>query len=504
MYNHGVAASLLTQLDLGSSVAEQDNLLEAARVETAAFTDLLNDKADLIPGTKGSGKSSLFRLFVDILPHILLGSKKIVIAHGVNKQGDSVFLAFKEQFESLTEDDFISFWCIYLTSLAHEQFIKGEAYQELLAGASDEISVFRRACQKANIPEIKAKKSLKDILAWTLNVLQKWKPRLRYVLPNEAGEVELDIFGTPVPATIEEQPADVPIYVSDIKDALERVLEKADLSMWLMVDRLDEIFPRRTQLEANALRGLLRATKLFSSKTIRVKIFLRDDMLEEVLEGGFTALTHLTARQADTLSWSEEQIVNMLVKRIFANEPLRQYLSVDKERLDISQAYRNECFYKVFPPTVHSRKNQSPTSRWIYNHAMDGKGIVTPRDVLDLVTRAQQAQQATFLANPSEESPWLIGPQAIQYGFEELSKRRRDTYLRAEFPHLWEHIQKFQNGKSEYTVSAMQTLLGKECRSVIDDLVSVGFLQKRVRKDSVTYWIPYLYRKGLEITQGKA
>lgn len=50
--------NLIKSLDFGSSIAESDNLLEAARIETSAFTDLLSDRVDLIPGTKGSGKSA--------------------------------------------------------------------------------------------------------------------------------------------------------------------------------------------------------------------------------------------------------------------------------------------------------------------------------------------------------------------------------------------------------------------------------------------------------------
>jgi hypothetical protein len=110
-------AQILSQLDLGSSVAEQDTLLQAARVETSVFTDLLNDRVDLIPGTKGSGKSVLYRIFVDFLPDYLLGERKVVIAHGVRAEGDDVFHAFKDQFEKLKEQDFINFWCIYLVSL---------------------------------------------------------------------------------------------------------------------------------------------------------------------------------------------------------------------------------------------------------------------------------------------------------------------------------------------------------------------------------------------------
>ncbi len=382
MHNHRSAAELLQQMDLGSSIAEQDKLLETARVETSAFSDLLQDKVDLVPGTKGSGKSALFRIFVDFLPDHLLRNRKVVIAHGVQKHGDNVFHAFKDQFQGLSEDDFVSFWCIYLISLAHEQFIKGELYQPYLKGASEEIDRFRQACAKAYIPEIHAKKSLKEILAWTLNVLKIWKPRLTYKLPDDAGEIELNLFGKPVtPKPVPSvSPAEVPRFVISVKEALEEVLAKSALAIWLMIDRLDEVFPRRTELETRALRGLLRSMRLFTSPSIRVKVFLRDDMLEQVVstEEGFTALSHLTARQSDTLRWSEEQILTMLVKRLFADKSLRTYLGVDKERLEASPEYRRECFYMVFPPTVHRPPNQSPTLRWMYNYTMDGKGVVTP------------------------------------------------------------------------------------------------------------------------------
>lgn len=155
---------ILGQLDLGSSVAEQDTLLETARVETSVFTDLLNDRVDLIPGTKGSGKSALYRIFVDFLPTFLLGQRRVVIAHGVRAEGDNVFHAFKEQFEKLSEQDFINFWCIYLVSLAHEQFVKDDKYKEYLRYASKEIEAFRRSCQLAKIPEIKARKTLREVL----------------------------------------------------------------------------------------------------------------------------------------------------------------------------------------------------------------------------------------------------------------------------------------------------------------------------------------------------
>ena len=219
---------------------------------------------------------------------------------------------------------------------------------------------------------------------------------------------------------------------------------------------------------------------------------------------GFTALTHLTARQADTLRWSEDQILTMMVKRLFADAGMATYLKIDKQRLNASQTYRSECFYKVFPETVHSGKKQSATLHWLYTRTADGRGVVTPRDIIDLITRAKQHQQDEFNATSAGESPWLIGPRAIQHGLEELSRRKRDTFLKAEFPHLWPHIEKFEGGKTEYDSASLQKLLGKNWEKPVTDLVSIGVLGKRGKGKDHTYWFPYIYRKGLSLTQGRA
>lgn len=509
-YQNKILSALLMHLELGSSVAESDTLLEAARIETSAFADLLNDRVDLIPGTKGSGKSALFRIFVDFLPEVLLKQRKVVVAHGIQAPGDPVFHAFTDQFSKLSEDEFVSFWCIYLVSLAHEQFIKGERYREFLDRAGAEIERFQRACVNAKIPEIQAKKSLKDILEWSLHVLTSWRPKLTYTPPDAGGEFGLDLFGSKsnqMPENAEETSKDaLPHYVNDIKQSLEEVLDASQLSLWLMIDRLDEIFPRRSDVERTALRGLLRAMRYFASASIRVKVFLRDDMLEQVVrtKDGFTALTHVTVRQADTLRWTQDQILAMVVKRFYANDSLVAYLDINRDQLEASPSYRTRCFLKLFPSTVYKGPKQSPTIRWIWNRCADGRVVVTPRDVLDLLIRARQRQHDIYAADPDGTSEWVIGAAAIQYGFEELSKRKRQTYLEAEFPHLWKDIEKFSGGKTDYSASALQRLLGPGWKGTVENLMDIGFLSKRTRKKEVVYSIPFLYRHGMALTQGTA
>lgn len=503
-------STLLTNIDLGASVAEADTLLEAARIETSAFSDLMQDRIDLVPGTKGSGKSALFRIIVDFLPDVLLQHNKVVIAHGVQAPGDPVFHAFKDRFEKLSEDDFVSFWCIYLVSLAHEQFVKGARYTQYLSQAGTEIREFQSACSKARIPDIEAKKSLKEILEWSLHILSAWRPKISYKPPDNAGEWGLDLFGSrqdvPTDDIKGRIESSIPEYLNEVKESLEAILRACNLSLWLMVDRLDEIFPRRSEVEKKALRGILRSIRYFSSPSVRVKAFLRDDMLEQVVKGedGFTALTHVTARQADTLRWTQDQILAMIVKRFFANDKLVEYLDVNRDQLDASSSYRETCFYKIFPSTVFRGARQSRTVRWLYNHCADGRGDVTPRDVLDLLIKATQRQADIYAADADGTSEVMIGSSAIRYGFEELSKRKRQTYLQAEFPHLWKHIGKFVGGKTDYSAGALQSLLGTGWKAASEQLTDIGFLSKRSHRNTVVYSIPFIYRHGMDVTQGTA
>ncbi|MCZ6770490.1 MAG: hypothetical protein O7G83_00715, partial [Proteobacteria bacterium] len=184
------AAALLASMDLGSGVAETDELLESARVETSVFDDLLADRVDLVPGTKGSGKTALYRIFVDFLPDLLLRDRRVVIAHGVRQRQDTVFLAYREQFDKLSEADFVDFWCVYLVSLAYEQFIRSDEHKELLADCDSEIANFRQKYRNAGVPEFERKKTLNEIIAWTLAVVNHFKPKVSWTPPEGVGQFE--------------------------------------------------------------------------------------------------------------------------------------------------------------------------------------------------------------------------------------------------------------------------------------------------------------------------
>lgn len=501
--NNLEAADLLADLDLGSGVAETDSLLEAARIETSVFDDLAADRVDLVPGTKGSGKTALYRIFVDFLPDTLLEHRRVVLAHGVSTRQDTVFLAFKEQFDRLDEGDFVDFWCVYLASLANEQFIRNPQFEGYLANCFKDVELFRRAYKNANIPDLDKPRSLKEIIGWSLAVVKKLKPRVVWKAPEDVGQIEIDFPGTTEhPTTKSPTDPKLPLQINSIIEALDGVLQRSDLCLWLMVDRLDELFARRSATERKALRALLKTIRLFSSNRIRVKVFLRDDILEQIVAGeGFTALSHVASRKSDTLRWTEDQLLSMIVRRIFANQRFMEVYRPEESLLRSNVEYQRELFYRIFDDTVYRPPNQSPTMRWIYNHTKDGRGVVTPRDVITLVARSGQWQRDQFRRDPDGDTDRLISGRAIQYGLVELSKEKRTTYLQAEFPHKWKDIEKFVGGGSEYGERSLRRVLGKNWQGIADDLVSMGVLERATRKGNATLKIPFLYREGLECTQ---
>jgi hypothetical protein len=433
----------------------------------------------------------------------MLRNRKIIIAHGVQQRQDTMFLVYKKEFDQLSEADFVDFWCIYVVSLAYEQFLRGDRFKKLLSNCGDEIAAFQRAYRDAGIPDFERRKTLQEILAWTLALLSRLKPKVTWKPPDDLGQFELSLGDVrPIRAStrLDDDPR-MPAYIDAIAVKLEALLVKADLYLWLMVDRLDELFARRSETETRALRGLLRTIRLFPSARIRVKVFLRDDILNQIVaDKGFTALTHITARRSDILRWSEEQILAMIVRRIFANERFARYFDIDKHLLETSVEYQRQSFYKIFANTVHRPPNQSSTLRWIYNHTKDGRGVVTPRDVILLLTRAIQWQRDEYRRDQSGQTERLISGPAIVYGLEEMSKEKGTTYLEAEFPHKWDAIKKLIGGGTEYSTAALQRLFGRKHQDITEDLISMGVLE-RTKREVPTFRVPFVYRRALDCTQ---
>lgn len=498
-----IMIKIINSIDLGNPVAEHDTVLYNARIETSAYTDLFGDRIDLVPGTKGSGKTALYRLISEYSKSFMLKSQ-IVILTGVEATGDPVFQAFKKNFEELSEIEFENFWRVYFVALILERFVKNPDYAYLFVDAKKEVSEFKEKCRAAHIPEFSQSRTFRDIVQGVLRCI-----RVR-VGNTTCGEDGISFAAVEVEQSksssdsAEEEFKHQPVFLNHIHDAVVAILERADIKIWIMLDRLDEVFPRRTDLERVALRALLRSTRNFSTDLIRIKLFLRDDIFENILVGsdGFTALSHVEARRAETLRWGPKEIQLLIVKRLVTNSQVRRLYRIEQIAIDQNDMeYAEEIFEKIFPEQVVAGNHQSKTLDWIYHHCEDGRGVVTPRDVIDLLEIAFK-KQADHLRRGTAEIKTLVGPQALKEALTDLSKKKCRTYLEAEFPEFWSDIKKFKGSKAEHNTDSLEHLLGSKWASKAENLVSLGFLQHRLK--SKTYIVPPLFRAGMDIRQGKA
>lgn len=467
---------ILRDLTLGSPIAEDDDLLAVARVETPTFSELLRDRIDVVRGTKGSGKTALFRILTSFVSEVLFENRRTVMLAGVEATGDPVFARFKAQFEQLTDLEFQNFWRIYFLSLVNSKLIQGNRRLEgELEPARAEIAAYFRLAAKHGFPVPGGPMSQQGLVGWVLARLpRRGKLRLEGGVdplsgaPTGAVEIQAERDG-------EEQHA--PIFIAELNDALIRILDRVDLNVWVMLDRLDEVFERRSHVERTALRGLLRTTLSFRTPRLRPKVFLRDDIFDSVTEadGGFVAMTHVKARTSTVLTWGKDQLKDLVVRRLSANPALKRVFAVEG-RLDAEQ--QDQLFYAVFPERLHSGPNQSRTMDWLFKHCEDGNGVVTPRDFIDLFAFAVREQQSMPVPVPGGP---LLSQVAVRTGYQRMCQEKRTSLLKAEFGHFWAHLEKFEGRKADHSPQSLELILGPDWQRVAKDLRSIGFLKFSAR-----------------------
>ncbi|HEV7239369.1 MAG TPA: hypothetical protein VGQ36_09025 [Thermoanaerobaculia bacterium] len=469
-------------------------------METSVFSDLIADHLDIIRGTKGSGKSALYQLVANFLSDHLLTDRRTVIIKAVETKGDPVFQQFQGDFDQFSETDFENFWRVYFISLITSQFVSEDRFSHLMASAKAELRAFKKLAKEQNFPVKETKFSIVSLVAWAVSKVPRIKRVEAGVTPEATPQVAVEFAqaGEGAPAS-----APIPLFVSALHDQLIALLQRSGVRLWIMLDRLDEAFPRRSAVERKALRALLRTTQAFKSDIVRLKIFLRDDIFDSVTDDaiGFVALSHVMSRCSPVLRWSKEQILQLVTNRIFSSETLRNFFGVEQRKLRLDERYRAEAFYKIFPRTLRAGSRQSSTLDWIYKHCEDSNGVVTPRDVIDLINAAKHKQWEMFQTHRGGTAVSLLSTQAVLQGHMEMSKKKKETYLKAEFKHFWPMIKRFENQKAEHDDASLRALLGKDYIR-LQDLRSIGFLKENPAAG--THSIPFLYRPGLSIRQGKS
>ncbi|MCB0211269.1 MAG: hypothetical protein KDJ52_18155 [Anaerolineae bacterium] len=485
---------ILNTIEVGNSVAEFDNQLKNYFVETDIFRALIEDKADIIAGDKGTGKTALYRyLHHRYTEFNELANVELITAF--NPSGNPIFqrLAYTGP---LDEGQYSAIWKMYILSLV------GNWLLQLCDG------VYLENTQKlSNLLAQTGLRSQDDRPVTIFSRLTQWVQR--FTNPKAAGiDVTFDISGIPVVTPKIEFEDPVPkvadfssdfILHDDALYLLNASLAENDITIWIALDRLDEAFVGFPDVEMPALRALFRTyLDLLAFERIKLKLFVRKDLFRKITQNRFVNLTHINARKREII-WDKEDLLVMLCRRLREN---KAFLAL----VDRPDVLNEQLFDFIFPEQVDVGERRSTTWNWMISHTKDGNGAIPPRNLIDLVNKAKEEQLRREQRQPRvyvDRLP-LIEPEAIKRALTRLSHDRlEDTLLAEASRDVAVLIEAFRDSKAEHNDDSIAELFGVDklkAKSFAKILIDIGFFEQT--KES--YKIPILYRDGLNITLGKA
>jgi len=491
--------TLLQKSSFGESIAELEaEKLKDYFLKTDYWLQVRNGTTDVIYGAKGAGKSAIYMSLVN--DEGSLNDQGILISLAENPAGNTVF-------SSLTNDpptshtEFIRLWKLYflvIAARAIEQFEDDEAKKVKdilkdcnLIPAQNKLSSLLKVC----IDFVKSFANSKE-----LSTTSEFDP----VTGMYSGQKFSITFGEPTKNDFERGL----VPYEHVFDLLVSSLEKNKKTIWITIDRLDVAFLESEELETNAIKALFKTylDLVPYSNNLKLKIFLRDDIWNRILNDGFREASHITKYQQ--IIWSKEALLNLIIRRLLDNDIIVSTFSINKEEILSSIDEQEKLFYRFFLPQVDIGSRKLSTLEWIFSRTKDGKGINTPREIIQLLSQARSLEIKRLETGINDlPDEILISRFALKEAAFEVSKQRMEQTLYAEFPLLKPYMEFLRGDKAEHSP---QTLMAKwglsltQTMETLRKLIDVGFIEVIGVTPNLRYKIPFLYRPYLDIIQGKA
>lgn len=491
----------LQSIKFGERVAEEEILnLSDYFVETDNWRRVFNGEIDVVYGSKGSGKSAIYTILDANKDNLF--DKSILLTTAENPRGDTVFEGLSID-PPTTEAEFVRLWKLYfivITRAESESWGINNKYFDELKKILDDTGL------------VPPQKGLKSIL----RVCRDYVRRITSLESIQPG-ISLSDTNDTLPfgfnlkiAFREPDKREVMAGIKSIEylyELLEAALKEAKFTLWIAIDRLDVAFTENIPLETNALKALFKVYRdLALLNNLRIKIFLRDDIWRRITENGFREASHIT--KSLIIIWSREAIVNLIVSRLLNNQYLVDKYDLDKEEILSDYKAQEELFYRLFPGQIEVGHRKPKTIDWIVGHLKDGKGVLTPREIIHLFNEAKQEQIRNMETGQNDlEGENIIGKNAFKVALDVVSKVRLEQTIYAEYPSLKPYIEKLKSEKTEQRIESLAiiwSLSEEETKKYAKKLVEIGFFQEKGDIQSPRFWVPFIYRNELKMIQGTA
>jgi hypothetical protein len=490
---------ILKDLSFGARVAEDENELARYFVETDQWSRIFKGEVDVVRGEKGAGKSAIYSLLVARENDLF--DKSILLLTAERPRGATVFKDLVAE-PPTSEQEFVGLWKLYIVTLIGQKLKElalndgGGAElvnllegQELLEQDEELSGIFKRVRRYAS--RWANAKSVEGAISLEPNTM----------IPAGAFKITA---GEP---DLEEKKAGA-FSVDSLAGRANKALKVAGYTVWVLLDRLDVAFIESHDLEKNALRALFRVYRDFAAlDQIKLKIFLRSDIWRRIVEGGFREASHIT-RVAE-LEWNQGSLLNLVIRRLLNNDLLVSELKTDKAKVLANLEEQGILFYRLFPRQVEQGSKRRTTLEWIISRCADGTNQTAPREVIHLLSAAREKEisRIELGASPSGSSEVLFDSSVFKPALAVVSEARLVQTLYAEYPDLQPSIEALDGEKTEQTIESLAgiwKIKEDEAIPTIERLVEVGFFQARGQREKPTYWVPFLYRDALAMSQGLA
>jgi hypothetical protein len=374
---------LLKEITFGARVAE-DETGELAKyfVETDQWSRIFKGEIDIIRGEKGSGKSAIYSLLVARENELF--DEKVLLLTAEQPRGATVFRDLVAD-PPTSEQEFISLWKLYIVTLIGQKIkdigIPGDQAKKLIALLEDQGMlepdfdlgrVFKQV--RSYVSRFSNAKSIEGSVALDPSTM----------IPLLACKI------TPGEPTSEQRKAGY-MSMDELASIANRSLQGAGYTVWVLLDRLDVAFIENHDLEKNALRALFRVYRDFGNlDAIKLKIFLRTDIWNRIVEGGFRESSHIT--KVAVLDWTPGALLNLMIKRLLNNSVLVKEFSIDRDAVLKSIEDQSATFYRFFPQQVEQGSKKRNTFDWIISRCADASDKTAPREIIHLLNSAREEE----------------------------------------------------------------------------------------------------------------
>ncbi len=459
--------AILGELTFQAAVAQE---LEAKDIpdifqRTGDFTRFLHDRTWLIRGAKGTGKSLLFRLFVErpsdakklAGSSVDLANVHFIPAHGRAELRHT--LLSSEALEDFEQQVGPSGW---------KRFWMNYALLRICSDLSDSQPLPDLDPDLMQLSTTQAPRQT-EIVAWLVKRLQS----------PQAGS-----------QTVDE------------RKTVENWLRQSGQKVWLIYDELDTVFGQNRTRRRDALEGLFAWWIETGPGLQRVtpKILLREDIWSDL---NFENKAHFAARQIQ-LRWDAEDLWRLVLRQILLSSRtmgslLQDQFGIDRSRLhNLEESQLRRSLYPLWGERM-GRGKKAYTHNWIRNRITDSQNNRFPRSLILLLREAVKLERAYHDRNTYNA---ILRPKALTDALPFVSEQRVDE-VRNEYPEFDEYLNRLRNQNSPISVDQLSELWGKtnsELKVLVGSMIETGVLQEYTRPSEINatrYAVTELYLYGL-------